>query len=213
MPLKTDGILFELHPRPTKGEDGRPLLYAQPVIERKHDMDDIDDFCFRYRHTSRGEMQRLFSLLEEVTTMWLSQGHRVETPFGSFAPKLRLLGDHTEPARVTGSDVVYGGVEFIPSRQFVGDADCSLEGFRRKKGRVSSSQAGDAKAMEQALGRSMVNGYITISNFMWASGLKYNSAKNYLDSLCRGADPRLRCYQEGRTWHYVFLRDVPEEQD
>ena len=41
MPRKTDGILFELQPRPTKGDDGKPLLYAQPVIE--HDLDDLDD--------------------------------------------------------------------------------------------------------------------------------------------------------------------------
>ena len=25
MPRKTDGIEFEIHPRPTKGEDGKPL--------------------------------------------------------------------------------------------------------------------------------------------------------------------------------------------
>ena len=28
MPRKTDGIEFEIHPRPTKGEDGKPLLYV-----------------------------------------------------------------------------------------------------------------------------------------------------------------------------------------
>lgn len=31
MPRKTDGMKFELLPRPTKGEDGKPLLYARPV--------------------------------------------------------------------------------------------------------------------------------------------------------------------------------------
>ncbi|MBP5339508.1 MAG: hypothetical protein J6Z14_09470 [Prevotella sp.] len=209
MPNKTDGILFELQPRPTKGDDGKPLLYAQPVIERKYDLDAIDDFCAKYRHTSKGEMKRLFDLFSEVATMWLRQGCRVETPFGSLAPKLKLLGDHTDPVRVTGNDVVYGGIEFIPSRQFVQDADCSGDGFRRKKGRVGNSQMHDSKAMEEALRRSTVNGYITISNFVWASGLKYRSAKLYLDGLCQGDSPRLRCYQEGRTWHYVFLRDQP----
>ena len=107
MPRKTDGILFELQPRPTKGEDGKPLLYAQPVIERKYNLDDIDDFCAKYRHTSQGEMKLLFSLLEEVTTMWLRKGYRVETPFGSFAPKLKLLGEHTDPEKVLGRDVKY----------------------------------------------------------------------------------------------------------
>ena len=80
MPRKTDGILFELQPRPTKGDDGKPLLYAQPVIERKYDLEAIDEFCAKYRHTSKGEMKHFFSLLEEVTTMWLRQGQRVETP-------------------------------------------------------------------------------------------------------------------------------------
>ena len=74
MPRKTDGVLFELQPRPTKGEDGKPLLYAQPVVEYKYDLDAIDDFCCKYRHTSKGEMKHFFSLLEEVTTMWLRQG-------------------------------------------------------------------------------------------------------------------------------------------
>ena len=211
MPNKTDGICFELQPRPTKGDDGRPLLYAQPVIGPKYNMDDIDDFCAKYRHTSKGEMQRLFSLLEEVVTMWVSEGNRVETPFGSFSPKLKLLGEHTDPARVTGIDVMYGGIDYIPSKQFVADADCSLHGFRLKKRRVGNSQMHDAEAMEMAIRKSTVNGYITISNFMWASGLKYGSAKRYLDSLCKGANPRLRCYQEGRTWHYVFRKDMPTE--
>ena len=30
MPRKTDGVLFELQPRPTKGEDGKPLLIMSP---------------------------------------------------------------------------------------------------------------------------------------------------------------------------------------
>ena len=42
MPRKTDGILFELQPRPTKGNDGKPLLYAEPVVERRYDLDDIE---------------------------------------------------------------------------------------------------------------------------------------------------------------------------
>jgi hypothetical protein len=140
MPRKTGGILFELQPRPTMGDDGKSLLYAQPVIERKHDIDDIDDFCAKYRHTSKGEMKRLFELFSEVATMWLRQGHRVETPFGSLARKLKLLGDHTAPDKATGRDVMYAGIEFIPAKQFVLDADCSGDGFHRKKGRVGNSR-------------------------------------------------------------------------
>lgn len=211
MPRKTDGILFELQPRPTKGNDGKPLLYAQPVIERKYDLDAIDDFCAKYRHTSKGEIRRLFDLFSEVATMWLREGCRVETPFGSLAPKLRLLGEHTDPSMVTGRDVMYGGIEFIPSRQFVRDADCSLDGFRRKQGSVGNSQMYDPKAMDEALRQSSRKGYITVSTFMVFSGLKRKSAKAYLDSLCEGDTPRLRRYREGRMLHYTVLHDTPTE--
>jgi len=212
MPRKTDGILFELQPRPTKGDDGKPLLYAQPVIFNKYDLNDIDEFCAKYRHTSKGEMKLLFSLFREVATMWLREGSRVETPFGSLAPKLKLLGEHTDPEKVRGRDVVYGGVEFIPSRQFVAAADCGANGFRRLKRSVGNSQMYDPKAMEEALRRSCHNGYTTISTFMMFSNLKYSSAKSYLDSLCEGTHPRLSRYREGRTWHYALLPNNSSKQ-
>jgi hypothetical protein len=211
MPRKTDGILFELQPRPTKGDDGKPLLYAQPVIERKYDLDAIDDFCANYRHKSKGEIRCLFELFSEVATMWLRKGYRVETPFGSLAPKLKLIGEHTDPEKVTGRDVMYGGIEFIPSKQFVKDADCSREGFRRQQGSVGNSQMYDPKAMDEALRRSTYNGYVTVSRFQYYSGLKRKSAKAYLDSLCEGDNPRLRCYREGRTLHYTVLHNTSKE--
>lgn len=208
MPRKTDGILFELHPRPTKGDDGKPLLYAQPVIEYKYDLDAIDDFCAKYRHTSKGEIKLLFNLFSEVATMWLRKGYRVETPFGSLAPKLRLLGEHTDPEKVTGRDIMYGGIEFIPCKQFVKDADCSRDGFRKRQGSVGNSQMHDPKAMNEALRRSIYNGYITVSRFQYYSGLKRKSAKAYLDSLCVGDNPRLSRYREGRTLHYTVLQQT-----
>ena len=205
MPRKTDGILFELQPRPTKGDDGKPLLYAQPVVERRYDVDAIDEFCAKYRHTSKGEIKHLFDLFSEIATMWLRKGYRVETPFGSLAPKLKLLGEHTDPEKVTGRDVMYGGIEFIPSKQFVKDADCGHDGFRLKLGSVGNSQMHDPKAMEEALRQSTAMQHVTIQRFMYYSGLKYQSAKRYLDSLCKGDSPRLQRYKEGRMWHYRVL--------
>jgi hypothetical protein len=144
--------------------------------------------------------------------MWLREGYRVETPFGSLAPKLKLIGDHTDPEKVTGRDVMYGGIEFIPSKQFVKDADCSHSGFRRQKGNVGNNQMYDSKAMEEALRKSTRHGYITIKTFQIVSGLKYNSAKNYLDRLCQGDNPRLHRYREGRVWHYTVLNNTPSDK-
>ena len=36
----------------------------------------------------------VFNVVMDVVGLWLSDGYRVETPIGSFAPKLKLLGDH-----------------------------------------------------------------------------------------------------------------------
>jgi len=45
MPRKTDGMLFELQPRPTSGEDGKPLLYARPAAPDKRTMKDVATYC------------------------------------------------------------------------------------------------------------------------------------------------------------------------
>jgi len=135
----------------------------------------------------------------------------VETPFGSFAPKLKLLGEHTEPEKVLPRDVMYGGVEFIPAKKFVKNADCSHDGFRRKQGSVGNSQVYDPKAMDEALRRSVHHGYITIKIFQRYSGLKYKTAQAYLDSLSTGDNPRLSRYKEGCTWHYAIRQATPKE--
>ena len=116
MPRKTDGIEFEIHPRPTKGEDGKPLLYVRPAKGRKKSFKQLEDFCNKYRNLRTGELQMVFDVVIDVVGLWLSDGYRVETPIGSFAPKLKLLGEHTDPKTIHGRDIEYAGIEFIPSR-------------------------------------------------------------------------------------------------
>ena len=138
----------------------------------------------------------------DVVGRWLSDGYRVETPFGSFAPKLKLLGEHTDPKAIRGKDVVYAGIEFIPSKEFIKEGGNNREGYRKSQAQVGNSQMHDAKAMDEALRRSMKLGYTTIPEFMIFSGLKRDSAKTYLDSLCRGEHPRLWKVRESRRWLY-----------
>ena len=52
MPRKTNGIEFEIHPRPTKGEDGKPLLYVRPAKGQKKSFKDLETFCNKYRNHS-----------------------------------------------------------------------------------------------------------------------------------------------------------------
>ena len=110
MPRKTDGIEFEIHPRPTKGEDGKPLLYVRPAKGRKKSFKDLETFCNKYRNLRTGEFQMVMDVVMEVVGLWLSDGYRVETPLGSFAPKLKLMGEHTDPKTIHGRDVRYAGI-------------------------------------------------------------------------------------------------------
>lgn len=205
MPRKTNGIVYELFPRPTKDEDGKPFLYAEPVITVKHSVKELDAFCAEYRGMSRHSVETALSLACDICAMWLKKGHRVETPFGTFAPKIKLLGDHTDPNRVTGKDIVYDGVKFTAAKDFVNDADCSREGFRRDDRFVKPKKAQSQEELDQALRKSIYGGYITVKTFMARSGLKQTTARNYLDSLCKSDTPLLRKVKEGQTMHYYVL--------
>jgi hypothetical protein len=202
MPRKTDGIEFEIHPRPTKGEDGKPLLYVRPAKGMKKSFKQLDEYCVKYRGLRPGELQQVFNVLMETGGRWLSEGYRIETPIGSFAPKLKLLGEHTDPKTITGRDIVYAGLEFIPSKEFVREGGRNREGYRKSDASVGNSQMYDEQAMDEALKRSMKLGYTTIPEFMIFSGLKRDSAKTYLDSLCKGEHPRLWKVRESRRWLY-----------
>ena len=211
MPRKTDGIEFEIHPRPTKGEDGKPLLYVRPAKGRKKSFRQLEDFCNKYRNLRTGELQMVFDVVIDVVGLWLSDGYRVETPIGSFAPKLKLLGEHTDPKTIHGRDIEYAGIEFIPSKEFIKEGGKNREGYRKSEAQVGNSQMYDEKAMDEALRRCMRLGYATIPEFMIFSGLKRDSAKAYLDSLCKGEHPRLWKVRESRRWLYFPKKNSTTE--
>ena len=188
MPRKTDGIEFEIHPRPTKGEDGKPLLYVRPAKGRKKGFKELEDFCTKYRSMRTGELKQAFDVVMEIVGHWVSDGYRVETPLGSFAPKLKLLGEHTDPKTIHGSK--------------------NREGYRKSQAPVGNSQMYDAQAMEEALRQSLKVGYTTIPDFMIHSGLKRDSAKSYLNSLCYGEHPRLRRIRESRRYLYFPIKEA-----
>ena len=204
MPRKTDGMLFELLPRPTKGEDGQPLLYARPAIGFKYTMEAIDEYCLKYRGMPHDQMAHLFEGFLSVAAFLMRDGSRVETPIGSFAPKLRLNGDFTDAEKVKGESISLGGIEFIPSKRFIRELEKYLDsGFRRKREVVERHPVTDARELEEVLVRCLKPGYTTVRTFSIRSGMKYRSAKRYLDGLCKSENPRIRRYMEGTTMHYA----------
>lgn len=206
MPKKKDGMLYELLPRPTKGEDGKPLLYVRPAVGFKYTMRSVDDFCNKYRGMSSSDISRLFESFLDVATWLMRDGSRVETSIGSFAPKLRLDGDYTDPAQIKSKNVHFAGIEFIPSKRFEKTLEDKItHGYRRKEEVIERHPLTDPAEIEAALEKCLHRGYTTAKRFALITGWKYDTAKDYLDGLCKGDNPRLRRYKEGTTYHYVTV--------
>lgn len=211
MPRKTDGIEFEIHPRPTKGEDGKPLLYVRVAKGKKMSSELFLSNCKNNHPVFADVIEPVINAVFDDLGRLLTDGYRVDTPFGSFAPKLRLLGDHTDPKSITGRDIVYDGIDFKPSKDFIKQAGKNRLGFRKSDSPVGNSQMYDEQAMAEALRQSLGPGFVTIPIFMFHSGLKRDSATKYLDSLCEGDHPRLQKYRVCRLWHYYPLKDNTKE--
>ena len=207
-------IEFELQPRPTNGPDGKPMLYARLVPAQTLDIDYIDKFCAQYRSTHVDDIKHLFNTFFEAAGLMLASGFRLTTPIGSFAIKLKLDGEYTDPLKVTAHSVSYAGLEFTPSKQFLQEADCAKQGrgFKKRNSQVGNAQMYDPQVMEQALLRSLKDGYTTVKRFCIFSGLKYNSAARYLDSLCQGPTPQLRKVKDAGVLHYFPVTTAEAEK-
>ena len=172
------------------------MLYVRPAKGRKRSFKYLDDYCTKYRGVRPGEIQQVFDVVMETVGRWV--------------PKLKLLGEHTDPKTITGKDTVYAGLEFIPSKEFVKECGRNREGYRKSNAPVGNSQMHDPKAMDAALERCLRLGYVTVPEFMIFSGLKRDSAKTYLDSLCKGENPRLWKVYESRRWLYFPKKPAPK---
>jgi hypothetical protein len=194
---------FELLPRPTKGEDGKPLLYARPAKRFKYTQRTVDEYCNKYRCTQVGEISHLFGCFLDACATLMRDGSRVETEIGSFAPKLKIDGDYTDPDKVQHKNVRFGGIVFIPSKRFEQELEKKIiYGFLKTKEVVERHPAENEAALEEALQKSLKRGYATVRRFSYYSGLRYDTAKRFLNRLCEGENARLRKLKEGSTLHF-----------
>ncbi len=212
MPRKTDGIPFILQPRPTKGADGKPLLYAQLMPGRRLTLDWLDTEFRGQGRYQPGDVKRMFEVFATVVGRYLADGYRIETPIGSFAPRLKIDGDYTEPASVCNGSADLAGIEFTPSQRLRREVKEHYRGCRKINTVVGNAQMYDERAMQKALRACMAHSdFITVRDFSIYSKLKLKSARHFLDSLCEGDTPRLRRVKRGRILLY-FPLDQDEEQ-
>ena len=103
---------YEVHPTPVKGGDGKNLVYVRPKSGMKLNMKQLEDYCERMNYLRYGELSRVMDAFVRVAGRFLAEGYRIDTPIGSFAPKLSLTKQATDANEVKDRDVHEGPHQF-----------------------------------------------------------------------------------------------------
>lgn len=206
MPQKKDGMLFEMHPSPAKSKDGKTLYYARPLKGQKLNIKQIDDLCEKHGRTIGYRLENAFEAFLKEVGYWLAEGYRIDTPIGSFAPKLGLRREITAPEDVKGRDVFFEGVEYNPGKLWKKEVDKWLDGFRPARNGNTECIKADTEKLRQTLDRYVGNGgMITARQFAIFTNLTYYSARKLLDEWTEGDNPCLMRTKVGKQFVYTAI--------
>jgi hypothetical protein len=206
MPRKKDGMLFEVHPTPVKGKDGRNIVYVRPAGKLKISMKGLEDFCSRSYRSRYGELSMAFDYFLRAAGELMAQGYRIDTPIGSFAPRLKLMREITDPDEVTGRDVMFDGIDYNPGKRWKEELQKWSRGFRRMDNPNTQEIMADKPKLEALIQKLVGNGgCVTVRYFAWASKLTYYSARKLLNEWCEGDNPKLLKTKRGQEYIYTAL--------
>lgn len=207
MPRKTNGMPFEIHPSPKKAENGKNILYVRPRSRQKITMEQLDDYCANHYALRPGELTRAFQAFIEATGYYLSEGYRVETLIGSFAPKIGLKRELTDPNEVKTTDVLFEGIEYKSVKEYEKSVLSNLRGFRRANNPNVQQLMADENHLNKALQANLerYHGYVTARSFAHSANITYYSARKQLDKWCEGEHPRLLKTKQGQEYIYTEI--------
>lgn len=207
MPRKTNGMPFEIHPSPKKAENGKNILYVRPRSRQKITMEQLDDYCANHYALRPGELTRAFQAFIEATGYYLSEGYRVETLIGSFAPKIGLKRELTDPDEVKTSDVLFEGIEYKSVKEYEKSVLSNFRGFRRANNPNVQQLMADEDHLNKALQANLerYHGYVTARSFAHSANITYYSARKQLDKWCEGEHPRLLKTKQGQEYIYTEI--------
>jgi hypothetical protein len=205
MPRKNNGMWYEVHPTPVKGGDGKNLVYVRPKSGMKLSMKQLEDYCESNHSLRYGELSRAFDVFVRVAGRFLAEGYRIDTPIGSFAPKLSLAKQITDADEVKDRDVRLDGVEYNPGKLWDKEIKKWLDGFRRYHNTDTQEMLADKDKLEQLMRECIQkhNGYITAGIFARYSGLTLYSARKQLQEWTRGENPKLLMTPRGKEHIYT----------
>jgi hypothetical protein len=206
MPRKKTGFLYEVHPTPAKGKDGGNIVYARPIRGRKLSIEAVDDYCATHHCLRSGELKLAMEEFLKAAGALMARGYRIDTPIGSFAPKLALRREVTHPDDVKDSDVVLDGVEYIPGKHWNEAIDKWLyNGFTRMDNPNTQELLEDTEALEWALNECLKRGYVTVKTFASYTKLTTYTARKQLEAWTKGKNPKLMRSSLGHTFIYTEI--------
>ena len=207
MPTKKRGMLYEVHPTPAKGKDGRNIVYVKPASGMKLSLQAVEEFCSSNHYGLRdGELTMVFNVFIDAAAELMSKGYRIETPIGSFSPKLALNREITDPDEVKNSDVVLDGVDYQPGQRWQKAIGKWLfDGFRKADTPDVQKLMDNAQYLEEALQRSCKGGYTTVRRFAREANITKYSARKQLETWTQGDNPKLLRTRMAQQYIYTLI--------
>ena len=78
MPRKKEGMVFEVHPTPVKGKDGRNMVYVRPAGGKKLSMKALEDYCDKFYGIRFGELSRAMDVFLWAAAELMAWGYRID---------------------------------------------------------------------------------------------------------------------------------------
>ena len=206
MPKKKSGFPYEVHPTPMKGKDGKNIVYAKPARGLKFSIEGLDDYCTRHYALRGGELELVLKTFLKAAAELMARGYRIDTPIGSFVPKLKLKREITDADEVKNSDVMLDGVDYNPGKHWNEAIEKWLyNGFLRVDNPNVQKLMNNEEHLEKALEDCLRRGYVTVHHFAIIANLTKYSARKQLEAWTKGDNPKLMKSKMGQTDIYTEI--------
>ena len=206
MPKKKNGFPYEVHPTPAKGKDGRNIVYARPARGLKFSIRGLDDYCAKHYALRSGELELVMNTFIRAASEIMAKGYRIDTPIGSFVPKLTLKREITDADEVKNSDVMLDGVDYKPGKRWNKAIEKWLyDGFLRVDNPNVQKLMENDEHLEKALKACLKHGYVTVRSFAFQAELTHYSARKQLNAWTKGDSPKLMKSRLGQQDIYTEI--------
>ena len=206
MSRKKNGFPYEIHPTPMKGKDGRNIVYARPARGLKLDINAVDSYCHEHYQTADGELEYVFKQFLKCAAELMARGYRIDTPIGSFVPKLGLKREITDADEVDDDDVMLDGVDYNSGKVWTkAIGQWLFNGFTRVDNPNVQELMQDTEHLEQALKECLKKGYVTVAMFAYHANLSKYSARKQLEAWTKGDNPKLMRSKMGQQHVYTEI--------